>query len=248
MNKFQKLVFVIIAVLSSVTLANGQVKPSTPRTYLHRNGYNSGLYFGIYSAPFVFTADIAKFQGSNPSDSSYLPIESTNNIINFVSYNSGLYFGYDHVFDKGFLPYLGFELGLNLRQKYNADHSDLKNGDIYGKQINSQGGLSLDILPGFVFGKDKRNLAYLRFGIEEAYFELDYDMNDTGSGAYRPLARFGIGIEHELVWHFYIRADYVLSAMLNSLDYQPYLPAYNDTYSTKALFNTISVGLTYRIK
>jgi opacity protein-like surface antigen len=207
------------------------------------HSYKSGLYLGIQGS-YVYTIDYAEFQGTNPSDPSYLPYKHTNHR---ESYGGGAYLGYGHIFDHGYLPYLGAELSFNLRTDYNDSNASFNDGDIYGKQINSRGGLSFDVIPGFFFDDTNTTLVYLRLGIEGDQFQITSDTNDVSSNhVYRPLLRAGAGVEHQIVNNFYIRGDYVFSVMLDHLNYHPYLPTYNDMYSSRAFLNTFSVGITYR--
>lgn len=219
----------------------GNYKETMPPYSCH--SFNSGFYLGIQGS-YVFTIDDAEFQGTNPSNPEYLPKDQTNHL---SSYGASAYFGYGHVFDHGFLPYLGGELALNLRSDYNESNASFDDGDLYNAQINSNGGISFDITPGFFFDDTQTTLVYLRLGIEGARFQIDSDTGDINEDyQYRPLFRAGAGIEHEIVNNFYIRADYVFSAMVDSLDYSPYLPTYNNMYSSQSYFNTFSVGITYR--
>lgn len=252
-----KVFFIAATVLPLTVLANGHVasasankaKPQSCEKYTEKtppyscHSYHSGLYFGLQGS-YVFVTDYAEFQATNPSNPSYLPMSSTNHR---DSYGGGAYIGFGHVLDHGFLPYLGAELSLNLRANYNDSNSDFGNGDLYGKQINSRAGISFDITPGFFLDDTNTTLMYLRFGVEGDQFQIKSNMHDVkDSYEYRPLVRVGAGFEHEIVNNFYLRADYVFAIMADAVNYSPYMPTYNDMYASRVIFNTVSVGITYR--
>jgi opacity protein-like surface antigen len=261
-KRCSKIIFIVAMIWPLATLANGYMRSPakvnnqcdkkadatcgdypeyTPAYSCH--SYSSGLYLGIQGS-YVYTVDHAEFEGDNFSNPNYVPKKSINHL---NSYGGGAYLGYGYVFDHGFLPYLGAELGFNLRSDYNDDHSSFDDGDIYGKQINSRGGISFDVMPGFFFDDTNTTLVYVRLGIEGDQFQIDSDTDDVGHDyEYRPLVRVGAGIEHEIVNNFYVRADYVASVMVDSIEYSPYLPTYGDTYSSRVWFNTCSIGINYR--
>jgi|GEM_PF-5766974 len=266
-KRLLKVSFVIMIVLPLTVLGNGLSKSNSSKFAKPQNctkkidnktcdGYPvftpayscktykaSGLYLGIQGS-YVYVIDYAKFEGTSISNPFYLPIDLTNHR---NSYGGGAYIGYGHIFDYGFLPYLGAELGFNLRSNYNQNGGSLDDGNLYGKKINSRGSLSFDIMPGFFYDDTNTTLLYLRLGIEGDQFELKSSTNDIGDDySYQPLVRAGVGIEHEIIDNFYIRADYVFSALLDDVSYSPYLPIYDDSYSSRVYFNTFSIGITYR--
>jgi hypothetical protein len=255
---FSRILSTVVLILPLTVFANGHIPLPSPKVDCKQkpcedytggvppyscHSYHSGLYLGIQGS-YVFVTDFAEFQGNNPSDPFYLPMTWINHL---NSYGGGAYIGFGQVLDRGFLPYLGAELGLNLRANYNDDNGSFSEGNIYGKQINSRGGISFDVTPGFFMDDTNTTLMYLRIGVEGDQFRIKSDLNDIkNSYEYRPLARVGAGFEHEIVNNFYLRADYVFSIMVDSVDYEPYLPTYNDMYASRVVFNTASLGITYR--
>lgn len=202
--------------------------------------FKSGPYIGI-QGNYVLVFDDAEFAASNPSNPNFLPEDQTNDQ---STYGGGVYIGYGYFFDHGNLPYLGAELGFNVRADYNKNPT-LDDGSLYGRTINSNGDLSFDILPGFFLDANHKTLLYGRLGVECDQFKFDSAVGDDDT-KYSPLFRAGIGVEHEIVNNFYLRLDYVFAIQPSDVSFEPLEPNFDDTYSSQTMFNTFSIGLTYR--
>jgi opacity protein-like surface antigen len=231
----------VFGVMASSATALAEINETQYTPPVSDKTFSSGVYIGIQGS-YVFTVDDIKFDASYPSNPSFVPFAQTNHL---NSYAGNIYLGYGYLIDHGYLPYIGAELGFGLRSNYNSGAS-VDDGSIYGQHINAPGELSFDITPGFFVDDTKTTLVYLRLGIEGDQFEMDSDTGGPSDTKYYPLLRVGAGIEHELVDNVYLRLDYVLAVDLQSEKFQPYLPTYDDTYSSKTMFNTFSLGITYR--
>ncbi len=223
------------ALAYTATAATTSTANTTNNTYIpfvSDKGYTSGYYAGI-QAGYVYAADSAKYSGTAHPDS------SNNNDLN--SGDGGVFAGYGHVFSHGNLPYLGGEVGFNYRHKYNTDSDDL-----YGAKINAEWNVSADILPGFFLDQDQTTLVYLRLGVEGDQFKLTGEDSSSGKNLSdnkcELLYRAGAGIEHELVDHVYLRADYIFSSPINRVSFTED----SGKYSSSVSFNTFTIGVLYR--
>jgi opacity protein-like surface antigen len=184
--------------------------------------YQSGAYLGI-QAGYIYAINTEKYTGVMPS------IKEDNNQ---NAFGGGVYLGYGYVFNHGNLPYLGGELGFNLRTNYSS-------GDLYGAKINARGGISADVLPGFFLDNEDTTLLYIRLGVEGDQFKLSG--NQSGD-KFAVLYRGGVGIEHQLVDHVYIRADYVFATPFEKITFTKS----SNKYSSLVYLNTFTIGLSYR--
>lgn len=184
--------------------------------------YTSGAYLGI-QAGYIYAINTEQYTGIKPS------IKEDNNQ---NAFGGGVYLGYGYVFDHGNLPYLGGEIGFNLRSNYS--------GDLYGAKINARGGISVDILPGFFLDNEDTTLLYIRLGIEGDQFKLSG--NNLSDNKFDVLYRGGVGIEHQLVDHVYVRADYVFATPFEKITFNKN----SNKYSSLVYLNTFTIGLSYR--
>lgn len=236
LNKLIK-ISCLIMLFPVVCLGSGDIdcKAYTPTS---DKCYKTGWYAGIQGG-YIYVIDEVGFDATNPSNINFIPIEETNHQNAGIG---GVFAGYGYLFDHGNLPYLGGEVGFNIRSHYNGG-DNINNGEIYGKKINGVGNLSIDVMPGFFTNDYQTTLIYLRLGVEGDRFDLDNDaVSDT---SYQLLYRAGGGIEHEITNSFYIRADYVFAASPNHIDFEPY-NNHDDRYYSKPMFNTFTIGLDYR--